>query len=104
MMIGNFKLLWCHLMSISKYSTSKEQLFAYLYQDLLNNPSKPHTTLEERGDIINVKWLLQLEQIFKRKGLKFSYLLKPPTRTCHNSNGRFYFSISSPVYEFTLER
>lgn len=92
-------------MNVTQYSTSVDEIFNYLYQDLFYNSDKQATTHEERADVVKEKWVIELEQIFKRKGLRFSYSLKPSERTCHSDDrGGVYFTINAPIYTFTLER
>lgn len=91
-------------MPISKYSTSKEEIFQELYQSYITHPTEKQIILREKAELIKKSWLTQLENKFDSLGLMFKYSLKPSEIKYHTNSNHPYYSITAPLYILELSK
>jgi len=91
-------------MHTEPYSTSMEEIFTFLYQGLASDNTLQKASHEETASNIQEEWLIQLEEAFRTKGLKFTYSIKPSETTFHNDGGHPHYATSDSLYTFEVER
>ncbi len=91
-------------MCVETCKTSVDELFSYLMQPLIDDNLTLSSTVEEQVALIPKEWIVELEQAFIRRGLKFTYSIKESETVWYNDSKPPYADISAPMYLLKVER